>query len=60
MHMSKKSDRDIVIKPSHKRLPHTDARGIPYNEMGNAERFVDRSEENENENALTLKPKKKN
>ena len=60
------ADRDIVIKPSHKRLPHNDAIGIPYNRMGNVERFVDRSAQvqedddaNENEEVVELKKRKK-
>ena len=60
--MAEEKQETEVIRPSHKRLPHNDARGIPYNRRtGNMDigKIVDGAkEEKEDDNALTLKRKK--
>ena len=59
---------EVVIRPSHKRLPHNDVRGIPYNRRtGNMDigKIVKNASDKQNddatdedENALSLKRKK--
>ena len=64
--MSEKEE-DVVIRPSHKRLPHNDALGIPYNrrtgnmDIGAIVNKNSKQEENSNaeEEESTLKLQKK-
>lgn len=56
--MSKKEE-DVVIKPSHMRLPHGKVRGIPYNhQTGNMDNTF-KDDDDEAENAPKLERKKK-